>query len=168
MPAPVKFVGASIKRLEDPRLLAGGSRYVDDLARPDAVHAVVVRSPHAHAHIRRVSTLRALAEPGVLACLTAGDLAGVPTIPLRQPGKPSHAVYLQPPLAGDRVRYVGQPVAVVVATDRAAAADARELVEVDYDPLPTRLDTRHGAPLLFLEGDQAHSWVNAPGERRPA
>jgi carbon-monoxide dehydrogenase large subunit/6-hydroxypseudooxynicotine dehydrogenase subunit gamma len=164
MPSPVRFVGARIKRLEDPRLLAGGGRYVDDLAPPGAVHAVVVRSPHAHAHVRRVDARQALAEPGVLACLTAGDLAGVPAIPLRQPGKPAHAVYLQPPLAGDRVRYVGQPVAVIVATDRAAAADARELVEIEYDPLPARVDTRDGVPLLFPEGDEADSWVTALGD----
>ncbi len=164
MPPPVRFVGARIKRLEDPRLLAGGGRYVDDLARPGTVHAVVVRSPHAHAHVRRVDTRRALAEPGVLACLTAGDLAGVPAIPLRQPGKPAHAAYLQPPLAGDRVRYVGEPVAVVVATDRAAAADARELVEVEYDPLPARADAGDGVPSLFPEGDEADSWVTALGD----
>src|SRR5262245_58078886 len=164
MPPPVRFVGASIKRLEDPRLLAGGGCYVDDLARPGAVHAVVVRSPHAHAHVRRVSTRRVLTESGVLACLTAGDLAGVPAIPLRQPGKPSHAAYLQPPLAGDRGRYVGQPVAVIVATDRAAAADARELVEVEYDHLPARIDTGDDGLPMLDEGDAADSWVTALGD----
>ena len=79
-------------------------------------------------------------------------------------GKPAHAAYLQPPLAGDRVRYVGEPVAVVVATDRAAAADARELVEVEYDPLPARVDPGDGGPLLFAEGDVADAWVTALGD----
>jgi CO/xanthine dehydrogenase Mo-binding subunit len=160
----VRFVGAPIKRLEDPRLLAGGGRYVDDLSPPGTAHAVVVRSPHAHAHVRRVDPRRALRAPGVLACLTPADLAGVPAIPLRQPGKPAHAAYLQPPLAGDRVRYVGEPVAVVVATHRAAAADARELVEVEYDPLPARVDPGDGLPPLFPEGDVADSWVTALGD----
>src|SRR5213594_1081626 len=124
----VKFIGAPIKRLEDPRLLVGGGRYVDDLARPGMVHAVIVRSPHAHARVVHVDARRALAQKGVLACVTGADLGGVPPIPIRQGAKPAHAAYLQPPLAGDRVRYVGEPVAVVVATDRASAVDARELV----------------------------------------
>ena len=117
----VKFIGASIKRLEDPRLLVGGGRYVDDLARPGMVHAVIVRSPHAHARVVHVDARRALAQKGVLACVTGADLGGVPPIPIRQGAKPGHAAYLQPPLVGDRVRYVGEPVAVVVATDRASA-----------------------------------------------
>ncbi|MGH7306836.1 MAG: xanthine dehydrogenase family protein molybdopterin-binding subunit, partial [Candidatus Rokuibacteriota bacterium] len=160
----MKFIGASIKRLEDPRLLAGGGRYVDDLARPGMVHAVVVRSPHAHAHIRRVDARRALAHPGVLACVTAADLAGVPPIPLRQPGKPAHAAYLQPPLADGRVRYVGQPIAVVVATDRVAAVDACELVEIEYDVLPASIDTDDAAPRLFPEGNVADSWTTTLGD----
>src|SRR6266542_2904949 len=100
------------------------------------VHAVIVRSPHAHARVVHVDARRALAQKGVLACVTGADLGGVPPIPIRQGAKPGHAAYLQPPLAGDRVRYVGEPVAVVVATDRASAVDARELVEVQYDVLP--------------------------------
>ncbi len=160
----MKFIGASIKRLEDPRLLAGGGRYVDDLARPGTVHAVVVRSPHAHAGIRRVDARQALARPGVLACLTAADLDGVAKIPLRQPGKPRHAAYLQPPLAGDRARYVGQPIAVLVATDRAAAVDARELVEIEYDVMPAHIDTEAAEPLLFAEGNVADSWTTTLGD----
>ena len=80
----MKFVGVPIKRLEDPRLLVGGGRFVDDVVRPGMVHAVFVRSPHAHARVRRVDVRRALALPGVLACVTGTELAGVPTIPLRQ------------------------------------------------------------------------------------
>src|SRR5262249_18423282 len=99
-------------------------------------HAAIVRSPPAHARVRRLAGRRALARRAVLAVVTAADLAAVPTIPLRQAGKPAHAAYLQPPLARDTVRYAGQPVAVVVATDRAAAVDAREHVEIGYDVLP--------------------------------
>ena len=164
----MKFIGVPIKRLEDPRLLVGGGRYVDDLVRPGMAHAVIVRSPHAHARVRRVDGRRALARPGVLAFLTGADLAGVPTIPLRQAGKPAHAAYLQPPLAVDTVRYAGQPVAVVVATERAAAIDARELVEIEYDvlaafvsPADTGID---GGPSLFPEGNVADSWTTALGD----
>ena len=164
----MKFIGIPIKRLEDPRLLVGGGRYVDDLVRPGLAHAVIVRSPHAHARIRTVGGQRALAQPGVLAVLTGADLAGVPTIPLRQAGKPAHAAYLQPPLATDTVRYVGQPVAVVVATDRAAAVDARELIEVDYDVLPAFVRAEDagadGATPLFPEGNVADSWTTALGD----
>ena len=164
----MRFIGAPIKRLEDPRLLVGGGRYVDDLVRPGMAHAVIVRSPHAHARVRRVEGRRALARPDVLAVLTAADLAGVPTIPLRQAGKPAHAAYLQPPLAGDTVRYVGQPVAVVVATDCASATDARDLVAVEYDVLAAHIDvddTRSaGAPALFPEGNLADSWTTTLGD----
>jgi carbon-monoxide dehydrogenase large subunit len=164
----VNVIGAPIKRLEDPRLLVGGGRYVDDLARPGMVHAMVVRSPHAHARLRRVDGRRALAQPGVLACLTGADLAGVPTIPIRQGGKPAHAPYLQPPLARDRVRYAGEPMAVVVATDRARAVDARDLVDVEYELLPARVDVGPegdgDGPLLFDEGNVADSWTTSLGD----
>jgi carbon-monoxide dehydrogenase large subunit/6-hydroxypseudooxynicotine dehydrogenase subunit gamma len=160
----VKFIGAPIKRLEDPRLLIGGGRYVDDLIRPSMAHAVIVRSPHAHARVRKVDGRRALARPGVLACVTGADLAGVPTIPIRQGGKPAHAAYLQPPLAGDRVRYAGQPIAVVVATDRVAAVDACELIEIEYDVLPALVGPDEAGPLLFPDGNVVDSWTTALGD----
>jgi carbon-monoxide dehydrogenase large subunit/6-hydroxypseudooxynicotine dehydrogenase subunit gamma len=164
----LNVIGRPIKRLEDPRLLVGGGRFVDDLARPGMVHAVILRSPHAHARVRRVDGRRALAQPGVLACLTGADLAGVPTIRIRHGSKPAHAAYLQPPLAGDRVRYAGEPVAVVVASDRAAAVDARELVEVEYEVLPALVDpevAEHpAAPRLFPEGNVADSWTTTLGD----
>ena len=137
---------------------------MDDLIRPSMAHAVIVRSPHAHARVRKVDGRRALARPGVLACVTGADLAGVPTIPIRQGGKPAHAAYLQPPLAGDRVRYAGQPVAVVVATDRVAAVDARELVEIEYDVLPALVGPDEAGPLLFPDGNVVDSWTTALGD----
>ena len=77
----------------------------------------------------------------------------MPAIPIRQGGKPQHAGYLQPPLARDTVRYAGEPVAVIVANDRASAVDARELVEIEYDVLPALVDSedaeRRGGPVLF-------------------
>ena len=164
----MKFVGVPIKRLEDPRLLVGGGRFVDDVVRPGMVHAVVVRSPHAHARVRRVDPRRALALPGVVACVTGADLADVPTIPLRQGARPEHTGYLQPPLARDTVRYGGEPVAVVVAADRATAVDARELVEIDYDVLPALVDPadaeRPGGPILFPGGNVVDSWTTALGD----
>ena len=160
----MKFIGVPIKRLEDPRLLVGGGRYVDDLVRPGMAHATLVRSPHAHARVRRIDARPALARPGVLACVTAADLTGVPPIPLRQPGKPAHAAYLQPPLAGEKVRYVGQPIAVLVAIDRATADDARELVEIEYEVLPARVDTDDAGAILFPEGDVADSWTTSIGD----
>ena len=161
-------VGAPLKRLEDPRLLVGGGRYVDDIVRPGMVHAVIARSTHAHARIRRIDVSRALSHPGVLACVTAADLGAMPTIPIRQGAKPSHTPYLQPPLAGERVRYVGEPIAVVVAVDRACAVDARELVEIGYDALPAFLDVEdaraRSAALLFDEGNVADSWTTSVGD----
>ena len=151
MPAP-RFVGSEVKRLEDPRLLRGEAQYVDDLTLPGLVHAVVVRSPYAHARVTRIGTGRARAVPGVLAVLTAADLAGrvrpKPLI-LAPPGT-KHPPRL--PLAEDRVRFVGHPVAFVVAADRAVARDAADLVDVDYDPLAVAADPERaaaaGAPQL--------------------
>jgi carbon-monoxide dehydrogenase large subunit len=164
----VNVIGASIKRLEDPRLLVGGGRYVDDISRPGMAHAVIVRSAHAHARVRRVDVRHAAAHPGVLACLTGAELGAAPPIPIRRGGTSAHAPYRQPPLAGDRVRYVGEPVAVVVATDRAGAVDARELVKIEYDVLPVVVDA--GAEgggrdvLLFSEGNVADSWTTSLGD----
>src|SRR5687767_4656448 len=117
-------------------------------------HAVIVRSTHAHAHLRRIDLRRALAHPGVLGGVTGADLGEVPpTIPLRSGARPGLGPYLQCPLARERVRYVGEPIAVVIAHDRAAAEDARELVEIDYDVLPAVVDVDEAvaasAPRLF-------------------
>src|SRR5207245_10979419 len=127
------------------------------LARPGRGPAASLRSPPAPARWVHVGARRALAQEAVLARVTGADPGGLPPIPNRQGAKPGHAAYLQPPLVGDRVRYVGEPVAVVVADDRASAVDARELVEVQYDVLPPLVDAEnledHGAPTLFPEGN---------------
>jgi carbon-monoxide dehydrogenase large subunit len=156
-----KYVGAAVRRREDPRLLTGRGRYVDDLRVPGCLHAAIVRSVHAHARIRAVRAERALARPAVVACFASGDLAGL-LRPLPVAGVPPPALQArvgfrvkaadQPPLARDTVRYVGEPVAVVVATDRYAAEDALDLVTVDYEPLPAVVDAEAGlapgAPLV--------------------
>jgi CO/xanthine dehydrogenase Mo-binding subunit len=131
--------------------------------------AVILRSPHAHAMIRRIDARRVKSLPGVLDCITVQDLPGpVNPIPLRRGFRPALLPYLQRPLAEDRVRYVGEPVAVVVARDRYLAEDARELIDVDYEPLPPVIDTEHaiepGSATLYPEGNLADSWTVNVGD----
>jgi carbon-monoxide dehydrogenase large subunit len=161
---PVKYIGQSPRRREDPRLLTGRGRYVADIVRPHMLTAVVVRSPHAHARIQRVVTERARALPGVVDCITYEDIRDRATpIPVRMGPRPALIPYLQRPLADDRVRYVGEPVAVVVATEQAVSEDARELVEVAYDPMPAVVDpeqaTAPAAPPVFPDGNLVDSWT---------
>jgi len=134
------YVGKPIKRVEDPRLIQGKATYADDLKLPGMLHMVVVRSPHAHARITRIDTEAARAMPGVKAVFTGADLNSLlGTVPCasEMPGMkaPRHTV-----LAGERVYFVGHPVALVVAEDRYTAADAAQRIEVDYDPLPVVSD----------------------------
>jgi aerobic carbon-monoxide dehydrogenase large subunit len=134
------IIGASVKRREDPRLLSGRGCYVDDIRRPGMVHAVVARSPHAHAEIQAIETERARALLGVVLIATATDLAPVGPIPVRLGPRPGLAPFLQSPLARDRVRYVGEPLALVVAADRYTAEEAAELLDVRYRELPPVAD----------------------------
>ena len=127
-------VGSPLKRKEDVRLLRGTGVYLDDVALPGAVHLAFVRSPHAHAVLEQVDTARARAAPGVAGALSAADLI-LPDIVAEYRGDGYHHAGW-PPLARDRVRFVGEGVAVVAARDRYAAEDARDLVEVRYRPLP--------------------------------
>ena len=136
-------MGAAVRRSEDRRFVTGRGRYVDDVALPNLCHAVVVRSTLAHARLARIDTGAALASPGSLLVLTAADLGEVATpIPMRLAPLPGFDRYLQWPLAADRVRYVGEPVALVVAEDRYAAEDAAARVVVDYAPLDAVVDPR--------------------------
>jgi carbon-monoxide dehydrogenase large subunit len=129
------WVGKKLKRKEDPRLIQGTSHYTDDLKLPRMLYCAFARSPMAHAEIRAIRTDAAATLPGVAGVFTLDDLAGLGTVPcaIQMPGLnvPAHPV-----LAKDRVRYVGEPVAAVVAEDLYTACDAAELVEVDYEPLP--------------------------------
>jgi aerobic carbon-monoxide dehydrogenase large subunit len=131
---PLRYTGMRIKRLEDPRLLTGRGRYLDDLGLPRMLFASFVRSPHAHARIVRIDTQAASALPGVVAVVTANELRGV-TKPLapRLEG-PGFTPTAWPALAGDVVRYCGEAVAVVVAESPYVAADARDRVEVAWEP----------------------------------
>jgi carbon-monoxide dehydrogenase large subunit len=146
--------GARVKRKEDPRLLRGDGRYVADIKLHGMAHAAFVRSPYAHARIGTIDTRAAEADPGVLAVLVGRDLPDVPTLPCidaEEDTKP----FNQPAIATQKVRYVGEPVAVVVAADRYEAEDALALVEVDFEPLPAVADAEAAAaetsPLLFEE-----------------
>ncbi len=138
------YIGQSIKRFEDPRLLLGEGRFVDDMQLPDMLYAVALRSPHAHARLVSVDAEAARRLPGVITVLTARDLAGkARPIPRRVVEDlsgvdlPEHSV-----LAEARVCYVGQPVAMVVAESRALAEDAAEQIEVTYEALAPVVDLR--------------------------
>jgi aerobic carbon-monoxide dehydrogenase large subunit len=140
------IVGQSVLRKEDRPLLTGRASFVDDVRRPDMVHATILRSPHAHARIAGIEPAAALAMDGVLGVLTANDLpGGGPEIPMRMFPQPGMERFLQRPLAAEVVRYSGEPVAVVLAASRYLAEDAAEQIEVDYEPLRPVLDHRVAA-----------------------
>ena len=148
-------IGLSIKRREDRRFLTGRGRYVDDLRFPDMLHAAIVRSPHAHARIVAVDARRAMAIPGIVAVLTIHDLPEcVGAVPPLVPS-PRLRPYGQPALAGPKVRYAGEGLAVVVADDTYRAADAAHAVNVRYDVLPAAATVdvalAPGAPRVFDE-----------------
>ncbi|HLK82339.1 MAG TPA: xanthine dehydrogenase family protein molybdopterin-binding subunit [Xanthobacteraceae bacterium] len=130
------FVGSAIERIEDLRFLRGKGQYVDDVNPAGLLHAVIVRSPIAHGRIRGVDCAAALARPGVHAVITATDIGAVPTIPLRQEQLDVFRPFEQPVIAVGKVRYVGEPVAVVVAETAADAEDAAEAVTIDLEELP--------------------------------
>ncbi|HEX9818811.1 MAG TPA: xanthine dehydrogenase family protein molybdopterin-binding subunit [Methylomirabilota bacterium] len=168
-------VGQSVRRLEDPRLIQGLGRYSDDVGLPHETHAVLVRSPHAHARIRAIETRGALDAPGVLAVLTAADLAadGVGNLPTdrgrkRRDGSPAFPTP-RPALARERARHAGDPVALVVAGTRAQAVDAAERVLVDYEPLPAVAATadalRPGAATVWDEAPDNLAFVAEAGQR---
>ncbi|MFQ5830974.1 MAG: xanthine dehydrogenase family protein molybdopterin-binding subunit [Candidatus Methylomirabilia bacterium] len=159
-----KYVGAVIRRREDPRLLAGTGIYADDIKVAGCLHAAVLRSPHAHAWIVTTRTEAARRVPGVVAIFTFGDLARwMKALPIAGTAPPPLQARVgfqvksapQYPLAERKVRYVGEPVVVVVATDRYAAQDAVGMIEVDYEPLPVVPDPERGlredAPLIHEE-----------------
>jgi carbon-monoxide dehydrogenase large subunit len=157
-------IGQPVRRVEDRRFLTGHGRYVDDLRLPRQAAAYMLRSPHAHARVRRIDTAAAAAAPGVLAVLTGEDLArnGLGTIPClsavqNRDGSPA-AAPPRPAIVRDRVRHVGDTVAMVVAESTAAARDAAELVEILYEPLPAAVETAHA-----LDPGQPVVWDMAPG-----
>jgi carbon-monoxide dehydrogenase large subunit len=176
------LIGSPVERIEDFRFLTGRGQYVDDLAFADTLHAVIVRSPRAHGRIRAIDQRAALARKGVHAVVTAADIgASVPTIPLRQEAFPEFRPFEQPVIAHDKVRYVGEPVAVVLAASQAAAEDALDAVVLEIDELPAHVDTANAATsnvLLFesagrnvaltltgIRGDAEAAFKDAPYTR---
>ena len=144
-------IGQPVKRFEDRRLLCGKGRFIDDINLAGQAHAVVVRSPHAHARIVSMDILAAGAAPGVLGIYTGADIAAdalgtmAPTVQRKRPDGTPMFARAHPGLALDRVRYVGDPFALVVADSLMQAKDAAELIDVDYDDLPSVTDTAQAA-----------------------
>jgi carbon-monoxide dehydrogenase large subunit len=130
------MIGEAHPRLGGDRLVAGGGRFVEDVRVPGMLHAAVLRSPHAHARLIGIDAKRARDLPGVRLVLTGADVPAAAIIPNRVPAPAGADRYLQPAIARDVVRYVGEPVALVVADDPYVARDALELIDVGYEPLP--------------------------------
>jgi carbon-monoxide dehydrogenase large subunit len=177
------LIGSPVERREDLRFLRGRGEYVDDLNRPDLLHAVILRSSVAHGRIRAIDASAALQIPGVHAVITAKDMAGgVPVIPMRLQPLPEFKPFEQPVIADGKVRYVGEPVAVILASSIAIGEDAIEAIDVDIEALPAvadwgRADT--GSTMLFekagtnksltfraVRGDAAAAFAGAHYVRR--
>jgi len=168
-------LGQPVPRFEDPRLIRGGGRYVDDLALPHMAYGYVLRSPYAHARIRSIDTSAAKAAPGVLLVLTGADWAasGWGDLPTpgnlrRQGGAPAGKIRF-PALTQDKVRWVGDYVAFVVAETREQAMDAAELIAVDYEMLPAVVSNEAalapGAPLVWQDRPDNICFVHPEGNR---
>ena len=164
------LIGQPMERTEDLRLVRGRGTFVSDIFREGQLHAVIVRSGIAHGRLRKIDTTAALKLPGVRAVLTAGDLGTpAPRVPLRLQPLPQLEPFHQPMLATDKVRYVGEPVAVVIADTQAIAEDAHDLVEIDVEPLPAvigkdkALEAR--SQLFEVHGSNvALTWCAAKGD----
>src|SRR5215472_14148054 len=162
-------LGKARLRKEDARLVTGQTNWTDNITLPGMLHMAFVRSPYAHAKITSVDVSGALAVPGVVAAFCGADLgAEQGSLPCAWPVTPDIVIPAHPPMAVDEVRYVGEAVAVVVARDRYAAADAVAHVEVDYEPLPPVLDMRaalaEGSPKVHEAGNKSYEWVFANGD----
>ena len=147
-------VGARLRRKEDDRLLRGRGQFVGDLKREGMLHAAILRSPVAHGRVAAIDAGAALALAGVRAVITAKDIGAVPRIPLRLLPLPGTERFLQPVIAADRVRYVGEPVAVVLGDSPALAEDGVGAIALDIEelpPVPDRHASGRGETLLFEE-----------------
>ena len=177
------FVGQPIERLEDFRFVRGRGQFVDDLARNDMLHAAILRSSVAHGRIRAIDVSRAKKIPGVHAVITAADLGDpIPLVPMRLQPMPEFEAFGQPVMARDKVRYVGEALAMVLADSAGVAEDALGAIEVDIEPLPAVATWQSAAKnetLLFenkdsnvtmkfraVLGDAAAAFKDAPYTRR--
>src|ERR1700756_287793 len=147
-----RYIGAPIKRVEDLRFLRGRGEFVADLARTEMLYAAILRSSVAHARICAIDPKAALALAGVHAVITAGEIGTVPKIPLRLQASPATEPFCQPVIARDRARYVGEPIAVVLADSAALAENGVETIVLDLEELPVVSDrsiSHRRATLLF-------------------
>ncbi|HYB46450.1 MAG TPA: xanthine dehydrogenase family protein molybdopterin-binding subunit, partial [Streptosporangiaceae bacterium] len=162
-------IGKPRARKEDARLLTGQTNWTDNIVLPGMLHVCYVRSPMAHARIRSVDVSAARGAPGVIAAFSGADFAAEQgSLPCAWPVTPDIVIPAHPPMATDEVRYVGEIVACVVARDHYAAADALELIDVDYEPLPAVLDMEaalaEGSPKVHEAGNKSYEWVFANGD----
>ncbi len=158
-------IGRPVERIEDARFLTGRGCYVDDLAPAGLLHAAVFRSAHAHGRIVSLDTTAARTMPGVHAVFSAADFAaGVPHIPLRMEPRPELGRFVQPVIAHDKVRYVGEPVAMVVADSAALAEDAANAIQIEIETLPAVVATAEalaGSTFLFEQYATNHAMTLA-------
>jgi carbon-monoxide dehydrogenase large subunit len=178
-----RYIGSPVERLENPRFLEGRGTYVGDLSRPGLLHAAILRSATPHGRIRTIDAAAAAALPGVCTVITAAEIGTpVPRIPLRRQPLPVLEPYHQPVIAERKVRYVGEPIALVVADSAAVAEDALGTIRVEIEQLPPVVDmsaAEQGGALLFeetgtnlaikftaLKGDPDNIWGLAEYVRR--
>ncbi|MGE3712891.1 MAG: xanthine dehydrogenase family protein molybdopterin-binding subunit, partial [Hyphomicrobiaceae bacterium] len=177
-----RLIGAAIERFEDTRFLRGRGTFIADLKLDGMLHAAVLRSTFAHGRIRSIDTAAALSMPGVRAVITAGEIGSpVPRIPIRLDAQPVYKTYEQPVIADGKVRYVGEPIALVVADSQAIAEDALREIDADIEPLPALVeaaDAMSSGNLLFeasasnapatiegVKGDVEAAFADAPYTR---
>jgi aerobic carbon-monoxide dehydrogenase large subunit len=167
--APTAELGRARLRKEDAKLITGQTNWTDNIKLTGMLHMAFLRSPYAHAKITRVNVSGALGQPGVIAAFSGADFAAEQgSLPCAWPVTPDIVIPAHPPMAVDEVRYVGEAVAVVVARDRYAAADALASIDVDYEPLPPVLDIRtaldEDSPKVHEAGNKSYEWVFANGD----
>ena len=177
------FIGTPMERREDLRFLRGRGEYVDDVAMPGLLYAVILRSSVAHGRLVSIDASAALQLPGVHSVITGADMpGGPPIVPMRLQPLPEFKPFEQPVIAHDKVRYVGEPIAVVLASSVAIGEDALELIAVEIDELPPVADWQSSAKnqtILFekqgtnrslvfqaRKGDADSAFANAPYVRR--
>ena len=151
-PAGNRLIGSPVERVEDWRFLRGRGEFVDDVKRGATLHAAILRSSVAHGRIRSIDTSNAVQLPGVHAVITAADIGVVAVIAMRQELLPEYVHFQQPVIAHGKVRYVGEPVAVVVADNAALAEDALDAIEINIESLPvvaSRAASRTDTTLLY-------------------
>jgi carbon-monoxide dehydrogenase large subunit len=159
-----RLVGTAVPRAEDDRFLRGAGVFVDDLDPAGVLHAVILRSSIPHGTLIAIDAAAALAIPGVRAVFTAADLGeDIPVIPMRLAPMPDYIPFLQPVLARDKVRFVGEALAVVVADTAALAEDALEAISVDIAPLPVAV--KHGDPTLLFEDARSNTALRYTASR---